>query len=453
MLVSQPGDAAYERATRVFNLIAPVEPAAAAEVRTVDDVRAALAHARRAGLAVRVMATGHASATAGPMPGALLLRTLPDGPVELDLEARRVRIPAGTPWGDVVAVTAPHGLAAPHGSSPGVGAVGYLLRGGLSFYGRHTGLAANSVRAVELVTADGEHRRLDAETDPEAFWAVRGGGGGLGVVTAVEVDLFPAAKVVTGAAFWPAAHADRLFKQWREWTADAPDTVTTALRVMNLPDLPQIPEALRAGPVLGIDGVVLSPSAGDLPLARAQAGDLLGPLRAIAEPVFDTWHEGGPEDVPATHMDPADPAPVHGDHLLLGDLDDEGGRRFTRIIGERRGSPLVTTELRQLGGAFGRPDPAGGALSHLPAGFAYVAAGVPFGDVTIQSIVDTLATAREALTPWDTGLTTPTLVETPEQPQGILAPDTIAAVDRVRDRLDPDGLFRQDIARNSSNRT
>ncbi|MFC7613511.1 FAD-binding protein [Actinokineospora soli] len=125
-------------------------------------------------------------------------------------------------WKDVVAATAPHGLVPPHGSAGTVGVVGYLLRGGISFYGRKVGLAANSLRAVELVTADGELRRVDADNDPELFWAVRGGGGGFGVVTAVEVALFPAATVHTGAAFWPAEHGPALVAAWQDWCRQAP---------------------------------------------------------------------------------------------------------------------------------------------------------------------------------------------------------------------------------------
>jgi len=442
----RPGEPAFEVATRVFNLAAPVLPSAAVTVRSVADVRSALAQARTAGLSVRVMATGHAAATARPMGGALLIRTRLAGDVQIDVARRTARVSAGTTWGAVVEAAAEHGLAAPHGSSPGVGVVGYLLRGGLSFYGRAKGLAANSVRAVELVTADGTPLRLDATHDPEAFWAVRGGGGGFGVVTAIEVALFPAAAVYTGAACWPVAHADRLFDRWLRWTVDAPDDVTTSLRVLNLPSVPGIPPALTEGPVLCVDGVVLGPTDDDLSLVDRHAEDLLAPLREVAEPVFDTWHLAGPSAVPATHMDPADPAPVFGDHMLLGAVDAEFGGRFTGIIGERSGSPLVSTELRQLGAAFARSDPAGGALDHLPAAFAYVAGGVPMGGATRESILDALAAARSSLTPWDTGLTTPTLVESLEQPQGILDLDTLAEVDRVRRRLDPEGLFSGDIA-------
>ncbi|MFC4533266.1 FAD-binding oxidoreductase [Sphaerisporangium dianthi] len=442
--VALPGEAAYEAATRVFNLVAPARPAAAVTVRTVEDIRAALRFAASERMPVRVHTTGHASATARPMDGSLLVRTLMDGAVEIDASRRVARIPAGTRWGAVVDAAAAYGLTPPHGSSPDVGVVGYLLRGGMSFYSRKVGLAVNSVRAVELVTADGEWRRVDAAADPDLFWALRGGGGGFGVVTAVEVGLFPVAKVITGAAFWPAAHASRLLRAWRRWTEDAPWEVATSARVMNLPALPDVPPVLSAGPVLCVDGVVLAESEDGVPAARAQAEDLLGPLRAVADPVLDTWELTEPAGVLQAHMDPADPVPIVGDHLLLGEIGDEGVEELLRVLGPDSGSPLVVAGLRQLGGAYavaGRP---GGALDHFDARFAYSGAGVPGGELTTEAILRHCAAVRAALAPWDTGRTAPTFVERLDQPQGHLSDDEVAAADRVRLRVDPAGLFRHD---------
>ncbi|MCY0937602.1 FAD-binding protein [Streptomyces sp. H34-S4] len=445
------GDPAYAAATQVFNLFAPVAPAAAVTAHSVDEVRSAIRRAREQGLGVRVHATGHASATARPMGDDLLIRTGLGAGVEIDAERRVARVPAGARWGAVVDAAARYGLAAPHGSSPTVGVVGYLLGGGLSMYARHTGLSVNSLRAVELVTADGELRRVDATEDPELFDALRGGGGGLGVVTAVEVALFPAARVITGAAFWPAADAARLLPVWRAWAETAPDAATTSIRVMNLPKLPEIPAVLTAGPVLCLDGVVLAADEDGLATMRQQAQDLLAPLRALAEPLMDTWQEAGPTAVPETHMDPPEPVPVLGDHMLLGELGDEGIDAFLRVSADHPDSALVVAELRQLGGALGRrPDAGAGALGHLDARYAYSGAGVPGGGATEQEIREHCALVRETLAPWDTGRTAPTFVASLEQPQGHLDAEGVLAVDRVRLRVDPEGVFRGDIAPGSS---
>jgi hypothetical protein len=448
-VIGRPGDSAYDAATSVFNLAAPATPAAAVTARTIGQIRAAIRYADAGNLPVRVHTTGHGAPSARPMPGALLIRADLDGGVEVDAARRLARVPAGTRWGAVIDAAAAHGLAAPHGSSPDVGVAGYLLRGGVSCYGRRVGVAANSVRAIELVTADGELRRADASGDPELLWALRGGGGGFGVVTGVELALFPAATVVTGAAYWPAAHAGRLLPIWRRWTLDAPGEATTTLRVLNLPRVPEIPAVLSTGTVVCVDGAVLSP-AGDPSGARRYADDLLRPLRAVAEPILDTWRLAAPPAAAQAHMDPAEPLPIFSDHLLLDELGDEGTAEFLRVAGPGSGSVLTSAELRQLGGALAAAAPEGGALSRLDARYAYIGSGVPFGPAGPDAIMERCAVVRAALRPWDTGRTAPTFVGSYQQPQRHLTRSQVRAVDRVRARVDPSGRFRADIAPGSS---
>src|SRR6185295_12672789 len=113
--------------------------------------------------------------------------------VDIDPESRRARIGAGAQWHEVAGPAAEHGLAGLAGSAPDVGVVGYTLGGGVGFLGRRYGLSSNSVAAIELITADGRLRRVDADTDADLFWALRGGGGSFGVVTAIELELHPVA--------------------------------------------------------------------------------------------------------------------------------------------------------------------------------------------------------------------------------------------------------------------
>lgn len=448
-LIALPGRQAYDKSVRVFNLAAAPAPAAAATATTVDDVRAAVRYARQQGLGVRMHSTGHAAASGRPV-GAkdLLIRTELEGGVEIDAARRIARVPAGTQWGTVIDAAQRHGLAAPHGSSGLVGVVGYLLRGGVSFYGRAKGLAVNCVRAIELVTADGQLRRVDLSSDPELFWALRGGGGGFGVVTAVDIELFAATSVVTGATYWSAVHADRILSRWLRWARSAPPEATTAFRVMNLPPLPEIPAALTAGPVVCVDGAVLGSPATDE--AQRIADELLSPLREVGEALVDTWHVGRPAAVAQTHMDPTEPFPMYGDHLLLGELDADGAAEFLRLVGIGSGSPLVNAELRQLGGALSVPPDTGGALACLDARFAYMGGGVPFEPVTVDDIHAHCAAVREVLEPWNTGWTAPTFIDHYAQPQAHLSAETVAAVDEVRRRIDPAGLFRGDIATNAT---
>ncbi|MEU5716226.1 FAD-dependent oxidoreductase [Streptomyces sp. NPDC020403] len=433
--IAFPGDPAYDAATGVFNLAGPAHPAAALTATGPDDVRAAISHASAHGQGVRVHTTGHSAGAAPPMTGALLIRPLLSGGVEIDPGRRRARIPAGTPWSAVIHAAAPHGLAAPHGTSGTVGAIGYLLHGGVSLYGRKLGLAANHIRSVDIILADGHLRRVSAEEDPELFWALRGGGGGFGVVTAVEIDLFPVPELVAGAAFWPWEHAEAVVGTWYDWTLHAPEEVSTSLRVMNLPDLPEIPPILKGGPVVCVAGVALAP---------APARDLLDPLRKIGTPVLDTWQDCGPELVPDVHMDPDEPGTFIGDHLLLAEPGREGIAAFLRMTGEGSGSPLIAAELRQLGGRMAVAAPAGGALNRLDARLAYMGAGVPELRGTPQEITEHCDRVRAALGPWDTGRTAPGFVKGLDRPRGHLSEADVRAVERIRARVDPEGLFRGD---------
>lgn len=198
----RPGDAAYVAATRAFNLTAQISPDRAVVAGSVVDVVEAVAYARRKGLRVRVISTGHGATASAPFDGALLIRLGLPGGVHVHTGSRTATVPAGATWGDVVAATSPHGLVALHGSSPSVGAIGYLLRGGVSFYGREHGLAVNSVRSISIVLADGTETLVSDDHEPELFWALRGGGGGFGVVTQVEIDLYPMDSILTGATVW-----------------------------------------------------------------------------------------------------------------------------------------------------------------------------------------------------------------------------------------------------------
>ncbi|ALG10748.1 FAD-binding oxidoreductase [Kibdelosporangium phytohabitans] len=442
-IVAHPGEPGFVAAAAVFNSFAVVEPAAAATVRTPEHVRAAIRYAREHGLGLRVISTGHGAGAARPVLGGMLIRTTMDGEVTVDPRRRVVRVPAGTPWHQVVDATEPHGLAAAHGSSGTTGVVGYALRGGLSVYGRMAGLAANGVRAVELVTADGEHRRVDADHDPELFWALRGGGGGFGVVTAIELALFPVTRVITGAAYWPGSLADRLLEAWLAWAKDAPVTVTTSVRVMNLPDVPDVPREIAGRTTFAVDGVV---HADQLDPARRNAEDLLGPLRAIGEPVLDTWQEGDPSEVLRAHMDPSEPLPFLGDHMLLDEMGPVGAAQFLEAAGEGSGTPLVAAGLRQLGGAYAHPAEPGGVLDRVAASYSYAGSGLAFSPDAVAALREHCAKTRRLLAPWDSGRVVPSFVEDFQQPQAHLNAAQAAEVDRVRAMVDPDGLFRADIS-------
>ena len=193
--------------------------------------------------------------------------------MEIDPEARTARVQAGTLWLEVTEASTPHGLYPLSGSSPDVGVVGYTLGGGLSWLARKHGLAADSVIAIELVTPAGELVRATAEDHAELFWALRGGAGNFGVVTAMEFRLYPYADVYAGFMLFPYERHAEVLRTWRDWTRTAPEEVTTSFRIMHLPPLPELPPFLAGRSIVVIDGAY----AGD-----AEAGAAaLAPLRAL----------------------------------------------------------------------------------------------------------------------------------------------------------------------------
>lgn len=289
------GDPSWAEARRAWNLAVDQRPAAVALATGVEDVAAAIAFARASGLRVAAQGTGHGASTLPSLADAVLLKTVRMGGVEIDPVAGRARVEAGALWGEVVVRAAEHGLVGLAGSSSDVGVVGYTLGGGVGWLGRRYGLASNSVLAIELVTADGEHVRADRDNEPDLFWALRGGGGSFGVVTALELELHPLSAVFAGMLVWPAENGAAILDTYRAWTREAPDDLTASIRYLNLPSLPQVPEPMRGRAVIAVDAAYLgSPADGE---------SLLEPLRAAGSAEVDTFSVIPAADLRSLHGD------------------------------------------------------------------------------------------------------------------------------------------------------
>ncbi len=227
-----PGDPEYDDARRPWNLRVDDHPAAVAYPAFPDEVADVVRAAGAAGLRIAPQGTGHgAPPLSGQLGDAVLLRTSAMTELRIDAARRTARVGAGVLWGDVVARAGAARLACRHMSSPSVGVVGSSLGGGLNWYGRSHGLQCSAVTAVEIVLADGTIVRATDDQDGELLWAARGGGGGFGVVTALEFDLVPVATPYAGMLVWEWSEAQRVFEAWAGWAADAPDEATTVLRL------------------------------------------------------------------------------------------------------------------------------------------------------------------------------------------------------------------------------
>ena len=302
--IALPGDDGYDAARQAFNLAVDQRPAAVAYPADAHEVAAIVRAAREHGLRVAPQATGHNAGPLGSLDRSILVKTSGIGGVEIDAVNRIARVGAGVLWEEVVDAAAPYGLIALHGSSPNVSVTGYSLGGGMGWLARSHGLQANSVTAIELVTADGELVRTDAQHDPELFWALRGGGGNFGIVTALEFRLYPLSEVYAGMMLWDWTEAERVLTAWAQWAVDAPDHVTTSFRIMQLPPLEELPELLRGRSVVIIDGAVQGDPA------------VLDPLRALG-PELDLFGMVPAPALVRIHQDPEDPMPSVGDTALI----------------------------------------------------------------------------------------------------------------------------------------
>lgn len=344
--VLSPGEPGWDEARAAWNLAVDQRPVAVVIAGDVDDIVHTIATARALGLGVAAQGTGH---NAGPLAAGngladtILLRTSDLRGVQIDAEGQVARVEPGALWGDVVGAVAPHGLAALSGSSHDVGVVGYSLGGGVSWLGRSHGLAANHVLAVELVTADGERRRVDADHDPEMFWAVRGGGGDFGIVTAMEFRLFPIAQIVAGALFWPLERTAEVMQAWAEWTVSVPDSVTSVGRVLRFPPMPELPPFLSGKSFVVVEAAIQE--------SPERADELLAPLRALA-PDIDSVHPQPVAELLQLHMDPPGPVPGYGNGMLLTELPPAAVRAFVEAVGPDSDSALLSAEIRHLGGAL-----------------------------------------------------------------------------------------------------
>jgi FAD/FMN-containing dehydrogenase len=388
------GDAGFDENRGAFNLLLDQQPARVALPESAAEVAAVVRAAKDAGLRVAVQRTGHGADPLAELDGAVLLRTGGLGGVEIDAGARRARVGAGALWGDVVPQVSEQGLAALHGSSPTVGVAGYMVGGGVGWYARKHGLACNSVTAFEIVDAAGEERTVDAGSDPELFWALRGGLGDFGVVTAVEFELLPIAEVFAGALFFPLERASEALGAWLEWTASAPEEVTSVGRILAFPPFPEIPEPLRGNTFAVIEAVFL----GD----ETAGAELLAPLRELG-PAMDTFATQPPAALAGLHMDPPEPGPALGDGMLLGDLDQAALDAWLGVIGPGTDSPLVSVELRHIGGALARPATDGGVLDHLRGSFLQFAVGIVMAPEMRDPVLDRIAKLEAAMEPWSAG--------------------------------------------------
>ncbi|HEX6715371.1 MAG TPA: FAD-binding oxidoreductase [Thermoleophilaceae bacterium] len=429
-----PEDSQWDEARTAWNLAVDQRPAAVVIPETVDDISEVVRYARANGLRVAGQATGHnAHPLAEGLENTVLVKTHRMREVQIDAAARVARVEAGTLWMDVTHPAGEHGLAPLAGSSPDVGVVGYVLGGGISWLGRKYGLASNSVIAIEIVNAEGDVIRTSSVENPDLFWALRGGGGSFGIVTAIEIRLYPVKELYAGWLIFPMQRADEVLNAWRDWVDHAPDEVSSVGRLLQVPPLPDIPEPLRGRRLVVVEAAML--------MDEAQASKLLKPLRKLG-PEMDTFKTMPATELQELHMDPPQPVPGRGDHMLLRDLTRAGIEKIVAVGGVRSTSPLLSIELRHLGGALGRVEPGSGATGALDARFAMYAVGMAMDPVMTAAVSAYLPVLKEALARYDSGREYLNFAEHRTDVRRLWPMDTYHRLRQVKGDHDPLDIFR-----------
>ncbi|MEV0341537.1 FAD-binding protein [Nocardia sp. NPDC050713] len=333
-----PGDEEFDSAARAWNLTVRQSVAAVVEIADAADAAALVGHASGAGLTVATQPTGHGASGNGD--GVILVRTARLDHIEVHADERWARVGAGATWGQVQAAVGAHGLTGLAGSNPVVGVTGYTLGGGLSWFGRKFGWASDDVRAFEIVDAEGRPARVTAASDPELFWALRGGGGDYALVTALEFDLHPAPALYGGRVMWPGTATRAVFEAFSELTERAPDELSLWFHRFQFPDAP---------PMVALDVAYL----GDAEAAK----ELLAGVDAIGGAVVDKRGELSVANLGDITAEPTDPSPALSRAELLTDLDDT----VAKILLDDPLAPLVNLQIRHLGGALAAAAPEPGA--------------------------------------------------------------------------------------------
>ncbi|MET8424492.1 FAD-binding oxidoreductase [Nocardia sp. NPDC004860] len=412
-----PGDDEFDTARTPWNLNVDQPVAAVVHVEDAEDMAAVVGYARDAGLSVTAQPNGHGAS--GDTAGTILVRTRRLDRVEVDPERRRARVGAGASWGEVQAAAAPHGLTGLAGSSPVVSVVGYTLGGGLSWFGRKHGWAADSVQAFDIVDADGRPARVTAESDPELFWALRGGGGDFALVTAMEFDLFAAPALFGGLIAWPAERTEAVRAAFRDITDHAPAELTVWLNRLELPQAP---------PVIAIAAAYLG--------EPARARDLLRQLDTIDGVLADTRRELSPAELGAIVNEPTAPGPGLVRAELLTALDETAAE----ILLHEPIDPMLGIQVRQLGGALA--EPTRGAVPPFTEPYALSLQAIGSDPDTVAAVHATQKRIITDLGARVSGRKPYTVLSAGDSVADVFDPGTVDRLRKLKQARDPHGVFR-----------
>jgi FAD/FMN-containing dehydrogenase len=432
----QPGDAHYDDARKVYNGMIDKRPAFIARCADAADVVAAVTFGREQGLLVAVRGGGHSGAGLGTCDGGLVIDLSRMRGVLVDPARQTVRAEGGCTWSDVDQATYPFGLAVPTGFISTTGVGGLTLGGGLGYLTRRYGLTIDNLLEVEMVLADGRQVTANAQEHPDLFWAVRGGGGNFGVVTAFLFRGNPIGQLVYGGPmFWPLAQAQTVMRYWRDQVVGGPEELNGWFGFHTVPPVDMFPEQHHLQKM----AVITWCCTGE----PGRAEQLLQPIRALAEPAMDF---AGPIALPnlQSMFDGLYPPGLqwywNADHFV--ELSDAAIDLHLQYA-EQLPSVHSTMHLYPLSGAPQRVSKDATAWSYREANFAQVIVGVdPDPANSPQAIAWSKAYWR-ALHPYSAGGAYVNMMmdEGQERVQAAYR-DNYQRLARTKARYDPQNLFR-----------
>ena len=432
----RPGEEGYDEARRIWNGGIDRRPALIARCAGVGDVVAAVRFARDHDLLISVRGGGHAVAGHAVCDGGIMIDLSLMKAIRVDPEARTARAAGGVLWGELDRATQAFGLATTGGIISHTGIGGLTLGGGLGHLMRKHGLTVDNLLAVDLVTADAERIAVSAESEPELFWGLRGGGGNFGIATTLEYRLHKVGPLVLGGPiFWRLTDAPDVLRVIRDFAPEAPDELGISIALVKAPPMPFLPKEEYGQPALGL---VLAWT-GD----PAEGEKVIAPLRAISTPIAELVRP-----VPYVALQSMlDAGAPHGRHyywkahripvLTDGVIDTIVGRAETMT------SPFSQIGVWAVGGAVSRIDPTATAVGEREIGFEInIAAGWPPRDTESQRHVAWVREAWDALRPHSVGVYANFLSD--EGAEGLEAAyrGRLRRLTALKDRYDPENVFR-----------
>jgi hypothetical protein len=429
-----PSDDDFAAEVAAWNLATKHTPEVAVGLTSEEDAAAVVRAAAAAGTPVRVLATGHGSAV--PVTDGILATTSRLTGVTIDAEQRIAHINAGSRWAEVIEAAGEHGLTPITGASVNVGVIGYTLGGGLGPLSRTYGFSSDWARGFRVATASGEVVTASATENPDLFWALRGGKGGFGIVTSMDLELVELPSIYGGSVFFDAPQIASAVPTWIEWTKTLPETATTSFVILRLPPLEFIPEPLRGKTVISVRFAFV----GD----AAEGERLFQPIRDLGPTIIDAV-DGMPTTAIATiHNDPTDPSPSWDRGLLLNELDADFAKTFLEVAGPDQQVPFIAIEIRHLGGATQRDVPEGSAVGGRGGAYTFFMAGVPDPSLFATVLPPAADAILSAIGPWTAAETTINYaggLTVPGSYEASWPADTFARLAEVRATYDPNTLF------------